>query len=181
MRILEEMFAEFEQAEFTKNEEKNVTLLLETKPAQLKAIEDRATSLIDVYQDFDGSSAALYFMGRAYLRYSDLLFEAPPPKGLDQEGMDFYYEEIDKRRIPVEDKGRARLETGVQKAKDAKQWNEWVSRSLDVLADRFPSDFAREKQELRGTTEGSFVPRGGPIDFRPKPAAEETPAEGGEE
>jgi hypothetical protein len=140
--------------------------------AELAAIEEHATRLVNTYADFDGSAAALYFVGRAYLRYSDMLYEAPPPRGLDQEGLDIYNEEIDKRRIPVEDKGRARLEANLQKARDAKQWNEWVSRTVDLLADRFPSDFAKEKQELRGTSDSAFVPRGGPMGFRPKPQVE---------
>lgn len=182
VRILQAQFADFEQVEFGNNEAKNVKLLLETKPDELKAIEDRVNNLINNYADFDGSSAALYFLGRAYLRYADMLFEAPPPRGLDQEGQDIYYEEIDKRRIPVEDKGRARLEANVQKAEEAKRWNDWISKTLDALADRFASDFAREKQELRGTSDSAVVPHAGPIDFRPAPApAPDVGTAGGEE
>ncbi|MCK6506610.1 tetratricopeptide repeat protein [Myxococcota bacterium] len=183
VRKLQERYEAFEQIEFSKNEEKNVKLLLETKVAELAAIEEHATRLVNTYADFDGSAAALYFVGRAYLRYSDMLYEAPPPRGLDQEGLDIYNEEIDKRRIPVEDKGRARLEANLQKARDAKQWNEWVTRTVDLLADRFPSDFAKEKQELRGTSDSAFVPRGAPMGFRPKarPEAQAPAGEGGEQ
>jgi len=170
VRNIEANFDSFVIAEFGKNEEKNVKLILETKPAELKALDDRVSALINDYADFDSSSAGLYFLGRAYLRYADLLFEAPPPKGLDEEAQDIYYEEIDKRRIPVEDKGRLRLEANVQKATQAKRWNEWITKTLDVLADRFPGDFAREKEELRAETDSSMAPRAGPMDIRPPPA-----------
>ncbi|MCB9779141.1 MAG: tetratricopeptide repeat protein [Alphaproteobacteria bacterium] len=178
VRDLQVQFDEFAKIEFSRKEEKNVELLLETKPKQLKDIDEEATRIVNVYADFDGSSAALYFLGRAYLRYSDMLYEAPPPKGLDEEGKAIYYEEIDKRRLPVEDKGRARLEAGVTKAKEAGQWNEWVSKTIDFLADRYPSDFSPEKQEIRAEGESAIVPRAGPLELRPQAKSEGTEAGG---
>lgn len=180
LRILEDEYATFAEVEFTKNEERNVTILTETKPAQLKAVEDRVTRLVATYADFDASSAGLYYLGKAYLGYSDMLYNAPPPRGLDQESLDFYYEEIDKRRIPVEDKGRQRLEANLEKARAEKRWNEWCTRTQQALADRFPSDFAQEKEELRGGGDSNIVPRAGIMDLRAPletaPAPEPAPA-----
>ncbi len=174
VRDLEDRFAEFDQIEFTRNEARNVELITDVKPTQLKAIEDHVTRIVNVYADFDASAAALYFLGRSYLRYSDMLYDTPPPRGLDEEGEAIYYEEIDRRRLPVEDKGRARLEANLEKARTEKRWNEWVTRTLDLLADRFPSDFAMEKVELRGTGDSNIVPHAGPMPLREQPAPEST-------
>ncbi len=184
VRRLEAMYARFEVVSFKKSEEQNVKVLLDTKPAEIKEIEDLAMSIVSTYADFDSSAAAIYYLGRAYLRYSDMLFEAPPPKGLDEESKSIYYEEIDKLRIPIEDKGRARLQVNLDKAAEAKRWNEWVSRTLTFLADRFPGDFAMDKAEIRGQSASTFVPRAAAMPLRPKPeepATETQPAapEGG--
>lgn len=182
VRRLEKLYNQFDVVSFKKSEEQNVKVLLDTKPAEIKVIEDLGTSIVTTYADFDSSAAAIYYIGRAYLRYSDMLFEAPPPKGLDDESKAIYYEEIDKLRIPIEDKGRARLQVNLDKARETKLWNEWVSKTLAYLADRFPGDFAMEKAEVRGQSASTYVPRAAAMPLRPAPEAEApatTPPAGG--
>lgn len=176
---LEKLYKRFEVVNFKKSEDHNVKMLLDTKPSEIKEIEDLATNIIGTYTDFDSSQAAIYFLGRAYLRYSDMLYEAPPPRGLDEESKVIYYEEIDRLRLPIEDKGRARLEINLQKAAEARRWNEWTTKTLKFLADRFPGDFSTQKAEVRGTSVSSHVTRAEPMPMRPQAAPAETSAPGG--
>ena len=177
-RDLQKSYESFQQIQFTSNDDKNADLLLNVKLAQLNDIDAAASQIVAVYQDFEYSSAALYVMGSSYLTYADMLFRAPPPKGLDDEELMLYTEAIDERRIPVEDKGRARLETNLQKARTEGAWSEWVTRTVDLLAQKFPADFAPEKEEIRGAGESNYVPTAGPISVRSaEKAAEEPPVD----
>ncbi len=166
LRKLEAQYDAFVDVEYSRSEEKNVKLITETKPEELKAIEARALQIVSSYGDFDASAASIYFLGMGYLKMADIVYKVPPPKGFGDEELDIYYEELDRIRIPFEDEGRKRLEANLDKARTEKRWNEWVTQTLDELADRFPSDFAQEKQELRGSGDSNIVPHAGllPVD-----------------
>ena len=92
-----------------------------------------------------------------------MLFEVPEPQGLDDEMLDIYYEALDELRIPVEDKGKARLQAVLEKAKAEKRWSDWTTKTLDFLAKSFPSEFSREVPEIRGEGDSTLVPMAGPI------------------
>ncbi len=175
-RHLMDDLTEFRQIEFTSNDDKNADLLLNVKVSQLKAVEDRAGALVETYKDFEYSSGAMWVIGMAYLAYSDMLYNAPPPKGLDDEEIDFYMGAIDEKRIPIEDKGRARLEAVISTAKAQKDWSEWQTNALNELNRRYPLEFAREKIEYRGEGDSNLVPMAGPISAR-RPEGSEQPVE----
>jgi TolA-binding protein len=122
-RNLEARFAAFQVVKFTSNDDKNAELLTKTKQAELDAIIKDSTSVIETYQDFEYSSAALYVQGAAYFAYADMLFDAPPPKRFTEEMIQLYQEQIDTLRLPVEDKGKNRLTANLEKAKEAKRWS----------------------------------------------------------
>ena len=170
-RNLQADFESFKQISFTSNDDKNAELLLETKKSQLTEIEGRANRMITTFQDFDYSSAALFINGSAYLEYADMLFRAPPPKGLDEDELMLYQEAIDELRIPVEDKGRARLQTNLDKARSEKLWSPWLTKTLEALNTRYPAEFTLEKDELRGAGDSYSVPMSGPISLRGAPQA----------
>jgi len=156
----------FKEVKFTSNDDKNADLLLNVKKTQLAELDRRGSALVADYQDFEYSSGALYVIGVAYLVYSDMLYNAPVPKGFDEEMELLYREEIDKIRIPVEDKGRARLEANLKTAREQKMWSIWVTATLEELNRRYPATFAKEKLEIRGKPESSYVPTVGPISVR---------------
>ncbi len=91
-----------------------------------------------------------------------------------------YLDAIDSLRIPVEDKGKARLIAALEKAKAEKRWSEWTSKTVDFFAANFPSEFAKESSEIRGAADSTLVPLAGPIAPVVKQAAstqsEATPA-----
>ena len=162
-RPVQRAFDQFSQYEFTDSDEYNAKLITEIKSAELAALEKQCVDLIKAYPDFDYSSAALYTLGASFLTYAKLLFEAPEPAGLDDEQLDMYFEILDEKRIPVEDKGKARLRAVLEKAEKEKRWSEWTTKTLDFLATSFPSEFSREVNEIRGSADLTLVPMAGPM------------------
>ena len=102
-----------------------------------------------------------------------MLYDAPPPKSLDEEEVDLYREAIDERRLPIEDKGKNRLSANLQKAADAHRWSPWMSRTKVELSRRFPGEYAPEKDEIRGMGDSNYVPGAGPISVRQDETAQE--------
>lgn len=147
---------------FTTNEAKAATLLAQKKD-ELPLIEREAGELVAKYKDFESSSAALYALGKAYLEYADMLYDAPVPNDFaaDPDLEMIYFEELDKLRIPLEDKGRKRLEAVIQTAQSEKAWSEWQTLTLEELGRRFPAEFAPEKAEFRGSIRDTYVPTAG--------------------
>ena len=162
-RPVQASFEAFKQYEFTDDDNKNATLINEIKKPDLYALEAQCVELIKAFPDFDYSSAALYTLGASYLTFAQMLFEVPEPQGLDDEMLDIYYEALDELRIPVEDKGKARLQAVLEKAKAEKRWSDWTTKTLDFLAKSFPSEFSREVPEIRGEGDSTLVPMAGPI------------------
>ena len=98
-----------------------------------------------------------------------MIYNAPIPPEIasDEELLMLYQERMDEIRLPVEDKGRKRLESVLEIASTQKLWSEWQTKALDLLSDRIPGEFAPEKDEVRGQPDSTFVPSGGPISVRP--------------
>lgn len=163
LRKLQADFEAFSEITYPKNQNKLATLLTKTKKQQGADLVNRCLDMIQKYRDFDGSSGALYIAGMTYLTYADMLFNAPPPPGFDEEEIMFYQEALDKIRIPTEDEGRKRLELSLKKARDEGRWNEWLTQTLDELSKRYPSDYPKVKQEFQAEADTSIVPMAGPL------------------
>ena len=164
-RTLEADLEAFRDIRFSSNDTKNAELL-ESKLDALLAIDAKAAQLISNYKDFEYASGALYVAGEAYLAYSDMLFNTPLPKGLDEEEVLLYEEAIATSQVPLEDKGKARLVRVIDNAKTQKRWTQFQTLATNTLNARFPREFAPEKDEVRGTTASSGVKRAGPIPIR---------------
>jgi cellulose synthase operon protein C len=167
-REIEKDFAVFKDIKFTKNDDKNAELLLTTKLNQLTGLQDRCLALVQNFQDFEYSSGALYYQGLAFYTYADMLYNAPPPAGFDEEQLGFYQEALDAKRLPVEEKGRARLEAALTLAKTEKRWTTWQSAAVAELNRRLPLEYAREKTEVQVEGDSAYVPSVGPVSLREK-------------
>ena len=174
-RRLDADLVAFKQVKFGSNDNKNAEII-GAKAEELVAIEARAAALVSNYQDFEYGTGAIYVIGQAYLAYADMLFDLPPPRGLDDDELMLYEEVIAEKRVPVEDKGKARLVRVLEKAKEAGRWSQFQTLALNSLNERFPREFAPEKLEVRGKTGASAVKRAGPI---PLQAEEKKPSSGG--
>lgn len=172
-RKLQANYERFAKVEYPKSDDKLTEYLLTTKVAEYTAIQDQCLGIINTYQDFEYTSAALYIWGSTYKAYADMLFKAPAPPGVagNVELEDIYRQELDKIARPIEDKAVARLESNVQKAKEEKRSSVWIDRSLLMLNDINPAAYPLEKRETRGTGDASVLPTSGPLNM---PAAEST-------
>ncbi len=173
-----EQYESFRQVKFTGDQERDAPLLINEKPEELGQLADACLEFIKKYQDFTYSSAALYVQAAAHFDYAQMLFDAPPPKGFNQEMIDIYVGELDKLRVPVEEKGKALAVRLLQQAEKDERWSEWQSKTIDLLNQRFPKEYPAEKLEARYSTRAQ-VSRGlGAIDIEieaPEPAPEPAP------
>jgi len=175
-RALWVQFEEYQVVKFTGDQEHDAPLLVNEKPEQLKQLTDSCLAIIQKYKDFTHSSAALYIQAAAHFAYAQMLFDAPPPKGFTQEQIDFYIAELDKLRIPVEEKGKAIALKNLSEAAEAERWSEWQSLTVELLNVRFPQEFPAEKIERRYATQPSVRPTAGPLSIDlPEPPAPASP------
>jgi TolA-binding protein len=165
----------FKVVKWTTVEAKNVDILLKSKPEELQAITEASVQLIQTYQDYDTAAAALYIQGMTYFAYADMAYSIPPPKGLSDEEKDIYIGTIDEKfRIPSEDRGKARLVAALEKAKGEKRWSDWNTKALIALNERYPTEYAQERKESRGSASATAMPLAGP-EAIPLPAAPADP------
>ena len=164
-RRLEVELEEFRKINFGTNDTKNAEAL-GSKLEALVELDAHAKAVVTRYADFEYSSGALYVAGEGFLTYSDMLFDAPMPRGLDEEEQFLYEEVIAERRVPLEDKGKSRLVLVLTNAEKQKRWSPYQSEATRVLNERFPREFAPEKDEVRGQTRASGVRRAGPVPVR---------------
>jgi tetratricopeptide (TPR) repeat protein len=182
--VLWEQYQAFREVSFNGDQLHDATILMgnpetgeEGKPGELKALDDACLAFIKKYQDFTYSSAALYIQASARFDYAQMIFDAPPPDGFSQEMIDILMAELDKVRIPVEEKGKALALYMLEDAKEKERWSEWQSKTLDLLNARFPQEYPAEKIEARYTTEPRVELDLGPLDIiQEEPAPPPPPA-----
>lgn len=162
LRRYEDEVAAYKAYKFSTNDTKNGELILE-RLERLPPLRDKSTLLVNTYKDFEASSGALYLSGVAFYAMADLIYNAPPPKGLSEDELIIYNEELDKKRIPLEDLGRGRLELALSFSKDQAQWSEWQVKALTELSNRYPSEYAPEKVEVRAEGDSSVRTVGGVV------------------
>ena len=167
-RKIEAELAAFKVYKFSNNEEKNTKLVLEEKKAALEAFINHCLSLISTYQDFDYSSAALLAQGEAYYAYADMIYKFPCPAQFNEEQCGFFAEQLDTVRLPVEEKGHNRLVATLELSQQEKRWSEYQVGALEMLNERDPQTYAKDKAEIRGVGDSNLVPTAGPLAL-PKP------------
>jgi len=150
-RKLQAEYEAFKPIKYTTNDQKNAELVLKVKAPALKALEAHAEQMILTFRDFEYGSGAGVLVGRAYLDYANMIYDLPDPKGVSQEEIDIIREEMDKIRLPVEDKGKNRLQAVLSAAASTKQWSRFQTEAQLLLAERFPAEFpASGREEVRG-------------------------------
>jgi hypothetical protein len=85
------------------------------------------------------------------------------------------YQELvaEKYRIPFEDKGKEFLLAVLKVASDQRRWSRFQSETTDLLATRFPAEFAPEKVLIQGVGDAAVIPQAGPVGVRKPPPKEE--------
>ncbi|HJN75319.1 MAG TPA: tetratricopeptide repeat protein [Myxococcota bacterium] len=164
-RRLVVQYEDFVDDDYPKKEEDMVPFLLEGKVAEYQSIEANCLAIIETYQDFEYSSAAIYIWGSTYKVYADLLYKAPVPKSLQGniEAEDIWYTKMAEAAAPIEDKAIARFEANLEKSMNEKRSSVWIDRTIEMLNDINPSAYPLEKAEVRGDNAAAVVPSSGPM------------------
>jgi TolA-binding protein len=175
-RELEQALAAFRQIRFTNDDERNAKLLGDVKAEELRSISAKADAIVSTYGDFEYSSGAYMLKGQASFAYADMAFDMPVPPAIaaDEESLVVYQELVaEKYRIPFEDKGKEFLLAVLKVASDQRRWSRFQSETTDLLATRFPAEFAPEKVLIQGVGDAAVIPQAGPVGVRKPPPKEE--------
>lgn len=158
---------------YSNDEEKDAKLVQDKKAALEKLIVD-TLAYVDRYKDFEYSSAALYILGAAHYDFADMVYKVPCPKKFSDFQCDALTGALDQVRIPVEEKGKARLISVLDLAKQENRWSDWQTRAIALLSERDPQTYSTEKSEIRGKGDSNLVPSAGPEPLpKPKPPAQD--------
>lgn len=134
---------------YTNDLQKKAALLQQHAQA-LARLEQDAQVLVSTWQDFTTSSGALTLLGEAWYAHADAIRLLAP-------GSD----------LPAADQqARTILASVLSLAERERSWSTWQSRALAVLAEREPSDYNPEWNELRATFDGDPIASAGPIELR---------------
>lgn len=164
---LESRFASYSDDKLTGNEDKDAKILNETKPAELKALEDQVKSFVARYQNFEYNSGALLLQAKAALYFADLGLSIKCPKGMSEDDCWQYEDILEESVFPqyyeVEEVGIKRLQELVAGAKEKKRHSPYVDEAMAELNRRRPSEYPAVKRELEGGTDSTM-----PVPLRPQ-------------
>jgi len=152
-------YSAYAKEKLTGNDEKDLKLIKEDKPAALKEFQALADAFVAKYKSTEHISGALFYKASAPLYLADLGLSMAPPKGLSEDDTAAYYEILEQKVYPMflafEDAGIARLNELVDLAKRNKFHSKWIDEAVAELNRRRPSDYPAVKRELVGRTDSS--------------------------
>ncbi len=115
--------------------------LLKLKATKLGEIQKRYTETVG-FKVAGPAICGLYKIGMAYQNFAQTFFDAPVPKGLNEEGIENYKAALAEQAQPIELKAIEALETAVGKAREFDVSNECSEDALAKLArssaEKFP-------------------------------------------
>lgn len=128
--------------------EKRMTTLLEEKARRLEETQKAFTKVIEM-GDPDMAVAALYRVGQSYQLFSETLFSAPVPKGLDAQGVEQYKMQLDDQALPLQDKAIAAYQKALAKSYELQVYNAWTDQILQQLQRFKPNDYPVMEEMIR--------------------------------
>ena len=105
---------------------------LQEKIGQLPKINETFLDIIK-FKDPLYASAALHMVGESFMELANTLFDAPVPKGLDEESQEIYLEELEMQAFPIEEKALEAWQKNIDNAVRLGIVNEWVAASRKKL------------------------------------------------
>jgi TolA-binding protein len=173
-RNLQKAFDGVVDDQLTRNDDKDAVLLGETKPAELKAFEERVGGFISRYQSFEHNAGALFLQAGTTLYFADLGLSIEPPPGLPEEEEWAFRDLLDEKVYPqyreVEARGVLQLEALVSKAAEQGRYASWIEAARRELHKRRPEKWPAVHDELQ-------VPVEAEAGVRLAPAVPSEPAE----
>jgi tetratricopeptide (TPR) repeat protein len=124
---------------------------LNAKKKKLQDIERAYGDIISIGVGEYGI-AALVRLGQAYADMAKNITESPDPKGLDEEQLNMYREQLEKLSMPLEDKAVEALEKGLEKAYELAVYNDWTLQAQDQLNKFRPGMYPKVQEvQYRGS------------------------------
>ncbi len=121
--------------------EQEMAQTLNHKAAKLGEVQKRYTETVG-FKVAGPAICGLQKIGMAYRNFAQTLYDAPVPKGLNEEGIDNYKAVLAEQAQPVEQKAVEALGTAVEKARELDVYNECSAEALAILeekaSDKYP-------------------------------------------
>ncbi len=139
-------YREFQRIKF-RMPQRRLARAIEKKARLLKRLREKYLSVIN-FGDAEMGVAALYHIGKIYQNFSQALFNAPIPKGLNMEETQIYQQELENRAAPIEEKAVEAYEKGIKKAMELEVYTRWTKKTYDNLTQYKPDVYP----PIRGIT-----------------------------
>jgi TolA-binding protein len=98
------------------------------------------------YKAFDWTVAAYYRIGRIYLDFAKMLYDAPEPD-LPEEDLELYRTQLEDEGVRWENVAIERYEETVRQARRLRIVNDWTKRTLEELSRYKPAEYRLFKEE----------------------------------
>ena len=161
-------FQEITSEKLTGNEEKDLKILTETKPAEIREFTEMAKEIY-AYKDFDYTIAATYVTGAIQMYFADLGFSLQCPSNFGPDECDIFMEIVDTQIFPqffpVQEEAVKLLEKAIATGRDRKRHSEWIDKAQDRLNQYNPKDYPAAKLEIRGGTDATIYPEIKPLEM----------------
>ncbi len=120
---------------------------------QIQQAQALLTELVEGYshvfpfQHLDWTFAAFFRIGQVHQEFAQKLYDAPEPKGLDEESLDIYRTQLEDEGTKWEDVAVQKYEEMIREARARKVTNDWVRKALVFLNKFKPSEYPLAKEE----------------------------------
>jgi TolA-binding protein len=129
---------------------KRLVKLLKEKAQMLKNAEGLFTDVVAAGH-MEWASAALFRIGDMYAKFAQAIYQAPMPKGLSQQELDVYRQELQSLAYPIEDKALSAFSISFEMAKKHGYFSRWSEKTVQELRRLDPGKYPKE-EEVRPRT-----------------------------
>jgi hypothetical protein len=118
---------------------------LDAKRHKLTALENEYTQVLGA-GSADYGIAAITRIGLAYLNLSENILASAEPRGLNQEQLQLYREELKNLAAPIEIKAVEAFEKAVLKGRELGVYNDWILLAQDNINKVRPGAYAKTRE-----------------------------------
>ncbi len=181
--IIDQKFADYAKIRLTGTVQQKMAADLKRKRKVLDELE-LAYAEVFPYKSLDWTIAAFFRLGDIYRDFADTLYKAPQPRGLTEEELQIFTNQVEDEGLKYENTAIERFEKTVTESRRLKVTNDWAKRALEAINKYKPQDYPLFKEPKRRPT---FEPRfrvdartvGAPTKATPTPTPTPTDANPG--
>lgn len=174
-RRIEAQFDKIMGRKWTGDGEKDVDLIIDVVPADVKKLDEMVGAFVPKYLSFEYTTACVYMQGAVRAWYADNGLRTEPPDYLDDEDLDAYWALLEEQLFPqlyaAEEAAEGLFVQVLDLAKNQKRHSVWVDRAQAALNDIKPEDYPAVKTPIILDAAGVERPPLTPVS-RPEPEPE---------